>query len=359
MEFSIRDELRHSVEFASHGKNTVIYDDLGNPNVMYLLQKYDLGYLNLELDKRYGENRYKFGSGVHPAFIMDGKEVGEIYISKYENSLGEGGAPVSLPADSKITEYHAYEIEQRIRKKGKHWRLMSNAEYTALILLSWANDTLPLPSNLNVMGRYDNEHVAGYNRRFIMPSGIPVSMSHDGTKDGVMGLCGNSYNWVSGLRSDGGSVRIAGRDGIPTNDYTHDWSENNYIDTGIYWASKIGFTNVKQSFDVQRGIHACDNTGASLPTTLNVIPNAKAVGITPVMDDNLALSTNFEAFNGSPYALRGILNRWVGDVKDKYPAMYLYAIISSGHFDSVEGHNDNWYDHSFRATYIPSWEYKD
>mgnify|MGYP002075311638 CR=1 FL=1 len=34
----------------------------------------------------------------------------------------------------------------------------------------------------------------------------PLAWSHDGTKDGVFGLCGNFWEWVAGLRLHGGKI---------------------------------------------------------------------------------------------------------------------------------------------------------
>ena len=39
---SVKDSLRQSVEMATDGKNTVMYDDKGNPSVMVCIPKFNL-----------------------------------------------------------------------------------------------------------------------------------------------------------------------------------------------------------------------------------------------------------------------------------------------------------------------------
>lgn len=87
----IVDKLRQAVEMASGGSETVLYDKWGNPHVMVILPKFDVGDIDASL-----------GSGTHPAFqYEDGnnalKTVPEIFIGKYLASNDGNGHPVTLP----------------------------------------------------------------------------------------------------------------------------------------------------------------------------------------------------------------------------------------------------------------------
>ena len=64
MEAYIVDSYRRAVEAASGGKNTVIRDKNGNPSVMVVVPKFRLEDIDPGL-----------GTGVHPAFIVHGKEM--------------------------------------------------------------------------------------------------------------------------------------------------------------------------------------------------------------------------------------------------------------------------------------------
>lgn len=61
--YSIKDTYRAAVEAASGGKNTVMYDDQGNPSIMVVIPKF---YLN---DVITGAPHT-----VHPAFVVNGIE---------------------------------------------------------------------------------------------------------------------------------------------------------------------------------------------------------------------------------------------------------------------------------------------
>lgn len=68
------DAIKLAVESATGGKNTVLFDDLGNPSIMVRIPKFNISDVIVG-----GSN------SVHPAFIVNGVEVDEIFISKYQN----------------------------------------------------------------------------------------------------------------------------------------------------------------------------------------------------------------------------------------------------------------------------------
>ena len=91
----IKDVRRHAVERASGGRQTVLYDDLGNPSVMNIIPIFryeDLGY------------SADMGSGVVSCFdVGTGTNKSEIFIGAFQSSL-VGSRAVSLPrADQAIS----------------------------------------------------------------------------------------------------------------------------------------------------------------------------------------------------------------------------------------------------------------
>ena len=68
----IKDNLRAAVEAASGGHNTVLYDDLGQPSYMHVFTR-----SNLE------DSSANVGTGIEPAFVINGVEKSEIFIGQY------------------------------------------------------------------------------------------------------------------------------------------------------------------------------------------------------------------------------------------------------------------------------------
>ncbi|MDR1326363.1 MAG: hypothetical protein LBK00_10050 [Treponema sp.] len=84
----VKDDYRAAVEAASGGKQTVLYDDLGQPSIMNIIPKF-----NIEDVLPAG---VAIGSGVHPAFIVGGVEKAQIFIAAHPAIVANGRA-VSIP----------------------------------------------------------------------------------------------------------------------------------------------------------------------------------------------------------------------------------------------------------------------
>ncbi len=75
-----------------NARNVVVFDNEGIPSIM------------VRFDKCTNADLFKGGSEqMHPAFIIDGKEVDEIYIAKYPCTL-INGKPYSLPYTKPATD---------------------------------------------------------------------------------------------------------------------------------------------------------------------------------------------------------------------------------------------------------------
>ncbi|HDE1021942.1 TPA: hypothetical protein PCA95_005373, partial [Klebsiella quasipneumoniae] len=77
---SVKDTLRAATEAASGGLQTVIYTDKGQPCFMNIIEKFAIEDVLPSLGL----------TGTHPAFIIDGTEVGQILVGTYGAVLKDG-----------------------------------------------------------------------------------------------------------------------------------------------------------------------------------------------------------------------------------------------------------------------------
>lgn len=189
----IKDPLRSSVEAASGGSQTVLYDDKGNPSIMNIIPKFRLEDVNESL-----------GTGVHPAFIKGGVEKSEIFISTYKNVVLDGRA-VSMPGVkfSIVTRANARNC---CKSKGAGWHLMTNHEWAALALWCAARGIKPT-GNTN----YGRSHVRKYETGvrfdgkapgdtsgtpYTLTGSGPKEWTHDQTPNGIADVVGSYYEIV-------------------------------------------------------------------------------------------------------------------------------------------------------------------
>lgn len=198
--------------------NEILYDDLGNPSVMVKIPQFTYEDVGLS------------GKGVHPAFIVDGKEVPYIYISKYLNIV-ENGRAYSLPYQQPRNNIALDEAKAFCEAKGKGWHLMSNAEWAAIALWSKKNECMPYGNNNNEYGDYYKPSEKGTPMRWIKyynpdnpeegydlvdftaTGSGPKSWFHNNDFSGIADLNGNAEEWVSGIRFNQGELLV-----IPNND---------------------------------------------------------------------------------------------------------------------------------------------
>lgn len=107
--------------------NEILYDDKGMPSIMVKIPK--MTYAQLGLGS---------STATHPAFIVNGKEVDAIYISKYQNIVQNGRA-YSHPAQDPKASVTFDTARGYCEAKGGGWHIMTRAEW-ALIAL-WCKNT--------------------------------------------------------------------------------------------------------------------------------------------------------------------------------------------------------------------------
>lgn len=229
---SIKDTYRQAVEAATGGKNTVMYDDKGNPSIMVCIPRFNLS------DVIDGAPDVP-----HPAFIVNGVVKSEIWISKYQNIVHDNRA-YSLPAMDPKALVNFDQAKQYCENKGSGWHLMTNAEWAAVALWSKKNGTMPRGNNyhgkdhsaLHESGRvtytytFDGIDDVEYIGR-VATGSAPISWSHDGTNAGIFDLNGNVWEWVDGVRIEDGKIYVHKDNDFntPTDDLAQ------WIDTGVFF----------------------------------------------------------------------------------------------------------------------------
>lgn len=201
----IKDSLRQSVEVASGGLQTVLYTAKGQPTYMNIIQKYDMSTIDASL------------SGTHPAFIVDGVEKPEIFIGTYQGKIVSGEL-LSLPnVDPTVsTNYDNFLNAARANGNGHH--LITNAEWSAVALQCYKNNTQPMGNSyygrssedpLLIGRRADglNPGDTSGSARTLTGSG-PVQWRHNGKNNGIADLSGSINEWNSGMRLLNGEIQI-------------------------------------------------------------------------------------------------------------------------------------------------------
>lgn len=184
--------------------NVLLYDDVGLPSVMVRIPK--MTYAELGLGS---------STDVFPAWIINGTQVDEIYISKYQNIFYNNRA-YSLPARDPGNNKNFDECKTYCTNKGAGWHLMTRMEWMAIALWCKKNGTMPKGNNNYGKDNADSIYQAipsmardssGRRQRVATGTG-PLSWSHDGTPAGIWDLNGNVYEWVGGLRTVYGEIQV-------------------------------------------------------------------------------------------------------------------------------------------------------
>ena len=183
--------------------NEIILDDKGLPSVMVRIPKFKIS------DVIDGGS-----DSTHPAFIVNGVEVPEIYISKFQNVVHNGRA-YSLPGEDPKTGINFDTARQACEAKGPGWHLMTHAEWAAIALWCRKNNLMPKGNNNYGKDTSESTYVAiptyideqGRTCRVATGSG-PVTWSHNGEVAGIWDLNGNVSEWCGGYRTLGGEIHI-------------------------------------------------------------------------------------------------------------------------------------------------------
>lgn len=139
-------------------------------------------------------------------FRVNGKIVAAVLISQYTNTV-INEIPVSLPYQKPVENMGHDESAAACRRKGPGWHLMTNAEW--VYLMKEAEEIgHKISGNTDHGKNAENPEEKGYcyDGYTVLTGTEPLTWSHDGTPEGVFGLCGNFWERVAGLRLHKGVI---------------------------------------------------------------------------------------------------------------------------------------------------------
>jgi hypothetical protein len=207
---------KDAVEAASAGKNTVVFDAQGNPNVMVWMNNFNCEDVNAAILARHGWDP-QLGTGVFPAFIKNGVQIRGFWYGKYAASNGANGGCSVLPGVYPKVSINYDTAKSLCTNKGAGWHLAANIEWMAVAYLSIAygeqprGDTyygLAHDARHETAKRNSATHAPGdtaYSASSLTGTG-PETWSHDGTRFGVFDLVGIVWEWVDQLKLQEGQI---------------------------------------------------------------------------------------------------------------------------------------------------------
>lgn len=186
--------------------NKLIYDDRGIPSVMVYVPKFKMSDV---IDGA--------GDSTHPAFIVNGKELPGIWISKYQNIVNNGRA-YSLPGQDPTVNITWDTARGYCESKGKGWHMMTKAEWAAIMLWCKKNGFQPWGNNnygkdsretlqQAIPATYGSGTDAGKIYHVLTGTG-PLTWSHNKQLDGIWDLNGNVSEWTGALRTVKGELQL-------------------------------------------------------------------------------------------------------------------------------------------------------
>ncbi|CAH1653551.1 MULTISPECIES: SUMF1/EgtB/PvdO family nonheme iron enzyme [unclassified Chelatococcus] len=192
--------------------NEAMLDDHGQPSIMVRIPFFTL-------------DEVMVGAPAipHPAFVVNGTTMREIWISKYQNVLVDGVAQ-SLPASDPAGNLTFDEAVSTCRAKGRGWHLMTNAEWAAIAL--WCRRNGFFPEGNNWLGKAESDcvyqaipssHDDQQRRAHVLTGTGPLGWSHNREASGIYDLNGNVVEMVAGFRTAHGEIQV-----IPDNDAAGD-----------------------------------------------------------------------------------------------------------------------------------------
>ena len=186
----------------AYPNNDILYDDQGMPSFMVRVPKATYAELGL------GES-----TDIFPAFIVNGVEKNEIFVSKYQNCVINNRA-YSLGGVDQRSNVTFDQAVTYCQNKGAGWHVMTTLEWAAVML--WCEKNGFIPKGNNNWGKHGSEDIysaipadfeSGKRRRIKTGTG-PATWYHDNTRGGIADLCGNVWEWVGGVRTVYGELQI-------------------------------------------------------------------------------------------------------------------------------------------------------
>jgi hypothetical protein len=226
-----KDPYRAATEAATGGRQTVLYDSKGYPSIMQIIPKFNMQDVHSML-----------GTGIHPAFIVDGVVKEQIFIGVYQ-AMNADGVAVSIPNMPPANYMDYDQAVQCCAAKGQGWHLMTNWEWAAIALWCIKNETQPR-GNTNWRRAHDAAYETGVASDSVAPGTAsgdgrtftgsgPASWRHDGTYQGIADLTGNVWEWTGGLKLNRGRIYMP-------NDNNYSLPESSWPAQDVYFDASAG-----------------------------------------------------------------------------------------------------------------------
>lgn len=181
-------------------QQVVVKDENGLPNFMTLFF----------MDPKDGTPDEK---DIPDMFKVNGKIMWGVAISQFHN-MEIKGIPCSLPYAMPWENMGLDKAVKAVQEKGKGWHLLTNTEFVYLLgEAEKMGHTIHGNTDHGKCADAPEEKGVLYDCCYTLTGCEPLQWSHDGTKDGVFGLCGNYWEPVTGLRLRKGIIEY-----IPGND---------------------------------------------------------------------------------------------------------------------------------------------
>ena len=159
--------------------NEILLDNAGKPSVMVRIPKMTYAQLGM------GESTALF-----PAFIINGQEVDEIYISKYLNIVQNGRA-YSLPGVDPAASMNFDQARSYCEAKGDGWHYGKHSSEQFYKAIPTFIDT----------------GAGGKTGRTATGTG-PLTWYHDNSPSGIADPVGNVWEWAGGVRTVYGELQV-------------------------------------------------------------------------------------------------------------------------------------------------------
>jgi hypothetical protein len=225
---AILDPLRRTVENASGGLNTVLYNAGGDACYVRIVPvtTYD------SLGTAYTTG---MGTGTLEAFLVNGVQKPWIGIGIYP-AANVSGRVVSQPLRDPWTTINYDEAVAACSDMGTNWRLMSTWDWAAITHECMVRGYQPT-GNTNRGRAYGATHQTGRRvdgglpgvsagtMRTLTGSG-PNEWNHDNSPSGIADLVGNVLEWQCGVKLENGVVSLAADNGTVT-------TEASWVNTGF------------------------------------------------------------------------------------------------------------------------------
>jgi hypothetical protein len=195
-EIMMKDGPREMVERESEGRQTVLRTAKGQASHFNIIPAFRLEDISPEL-----------GTGLHPAFVVNGVEKREILIGTYQATVRDGEA-LSLPGENPTCSTNFDVARAACSAAGPGFHLMTNWEWAAIALWMLKNGFGDIRGNTNSGRSHSHPDESGtvcQHGKILTGSG-PVAWRHDKTPFGIADLVGNVWEWNDGLKLDSGRI---------------------------------------------------------------------------------------------------------------------------------------------------------